>query len=177
LEEEIMDLMSMAQLLGNFGEFFGAIAVFVTLGYLALQIRETRKTLIRANERNLTSDFQAVSMKMAEHSDLRRSFRTGIARWQDLEEEDAMGLHMWLWSYFSCLEHATVDKQTGRFESELLNIYGEGAVNVLRAPGGKTWWDTNRSLFSQELQSYVELMLPKGTRTTFDVFNIPEQKD
>ena len=58
-----MDFMSTAQLLGNFGEFFAAIAVFVTLGYLAVQIRETRKTLIRANECNLTSDFQAVSCK------------------------------------------------------------------------------------------------------------------
>jgi len=60
-----MDFISTAQLLGSIGEFFGAIAVFITLGYLAIQIRETRKTLIRANERNLTSDFQAVSMKMA----------------------------------------------------------------------------------------------------------------
>ena len=35
-----------------------------------------------------------------------------------------MALHMWLWSYFSCLEHATIDKHTGRFESDLLNVYG-----------------------------------------------------
>ena len=35
-----MDLMSTAQLLGNFGEFFGAIAVVVTLGYLVVQIRQ-----------------------------------------------------------------------------------------------------------------------------------------
>ena len=35
-----MDLMSVAQLLGNFGEFFGAIAVVVTLAYLAVQIRQ-----------------------------------------------------------------------------------------------------------------------------------------
>ena len=172
-----MDLISTAQLLGNFGEFFGAIAVFLTLGYLALQIREARKSLIRENERSLTSDFQAVSMKMAENPDLRRSFMIGIARWQDLEQEDAMALHMWLWCFFSCLEHARIDKQTGRFESGLLNVHSEGAVNVLRAPGGKSWWDNNRSLFSRDLQDYVEAMLPKGTRTTFDVFNIPERAD
>jgi len=116
-------------------------------------------------------------MKMAEQPDLRRAFTTGIEKWQDLEQEDAIALHMWLWCYFSCLEHATIDKQTGRFESDLLNIYGEGAVNVLRAPGGRTWWDNNRSLFSQGLQDYVAVMLPKGTRTTFKVFNIPERAD
>ena len=35
-----MDLMSVAQLLGNFGEFFGAIAVVVTLAYLAVPISQ-----------------------------------------------------------------------------------------------------------------------------------------
>ena len=35
-----MTLMETAQLLGNFGEFFGAIAVVATLGYLTLQVRQ-----------------------------------------------------------------------------------------------------------------------------------------
>ena len=35
-----MTLMDMAQLLGNFGEFVGAIAVVVTLVYLSVQIRQ-----------------------------------------------------------------------------------------------------------------------------------------
>jgi len=35
-----MDFMSTAQLLGNLGEFVGAIAVVVTLVYLAFQIRQ-----------------------------------------------------------------------------------------------------------------------------------------
>ena len=40
-----MDLMNTAQLLGNFGEFVGAIAVVATLLYLAIQIRHnTRAT-------------------------------------------------------------------------------------------------------------------------------------
>ncbi len=34
-----MTLMDTAQLLGNFGEFFGAIAVVGTLAYLAVQVR------------------------------------------------------------------------------------------------------------------------------------------
>jgi hypothetical protein len=51
-EEETMDLMSLAQLLGNFGEFVGAIAVVVTLGYLALQIRHS-KVALEANTQSV----------------------------------------------------------------------------------------------------------------------------
>ena len=38
-----MTLMDMAQLLGNFGEFVGALAVFATLAYLAVQVRQNVK--------------------------------------------------------------------------------------------------------------------------------------
>ena len=38
-----MDLQSIAQLLGNIGEFVGAIAVVVTLAYLAVQVRHSKE--------------------------------------------------------------------------------------------------------------------------------------
>lgn len=37
-----MDFMATAQLLGNFGEFVGAIAVVVTVAYLATQVRHSK---------------------------------------------------------------------------------------------------------------------------------------
>jgi hypothetical protein len=40
-----MTLMETAQLLGNFGEFFAAIAVLVTLAYLVVQTRVNTKML------------------------------------------------------------------------------------------------------------------------------------
>jgi hypothetical protein len=40
LEEEGMDHQTFAELLGNYGEFVGSVAVVVTLVYLSRQIRE-----------------------------------------------------------------------------------------------------------------------------------------
>ena len=40
-----MDLHATAQLMGNFGEFFGAIGVVATLGYLIVQIRQNNRML------------------------------------------------------------------------------------------------------------------------------------
>ena len=44
-----MTLMEAAQLLGNFGEFFGAIAVVITLVYLAREIRNSRNATIASS--------------------------------------------------------------------------------------------------------------------------------
>ncbi len=57
-----MDLMYTAQLLGNFGEFFGAIAVVVTLAYLAIQVRHSRA----ATEVNTNALRSAASALQAE---------------------------------------------------------------------------------------------------------------
>ena len=43
-----MDLMTTAQLLGNFGEFIGSVAIFVTLIYLAIQIRQSARSATQA---------------------------------------------------------------------------------------------------------------------------------
>ena len=49
-----MTLMEMAQLLGNFGEFVGAIAVVLTLGYLAIQVRNS-KAAVSENTKSIRS--------------------------------------------------------------------------------------------------------------------------
>ncbi len=49
-----MDHQAFAQLLGNYGEFVGAIAVVITLVYLAIQVRHSRAAT-EANTRQLES--------------------------------------------------------------------------------------------------------------------------
>ena len=51
-----MDLMTTAQLLGNFGEFFGAIAVVVTLVFLTRQIRQNTKAIQASMASDLTTN-------------------------------------------------------------------------------------------------------------------------
>jgi hypothetical protein len=41
-----MSVIELSQVLGNFGEFFGAFAVVATLMYLAVQIRESKKVAL-----------------------------------------------------------------------------------------------------------------------------------
>jgi hypothetical protein len=63
LEEEIMDHQAFAQMLGNYGEFVGAIAVVATLFYLAVQVRHS-KNATEANTRSLEQS-QEIAMNDA----------------------------------------------------------------------------------------------------------------
>lgn len=60
-----MDLMSTAQLLGNLGEFLGAIAVVVTLVYLAVQIRQNTTALHSSTWQAIQNAEQAFDQSLA----------------------------------------------------------------------------------------------------------------
>jgi hypothetical protein len=65
-----MDHQAFAQLLGNYGEFVGAIAVVVTLGYLTVQVRMSNKTQ-RAQTHQQIADARGQTLKLfLQHPDL-----------------------------------------------------------------------------------------------------------
>jgi hypothetical protein len=65
-----MDLNSTAQLLGNFGEFVSSIAIFVTLGYLAVQVRAGRIATVADHLSVVQSNNQLMLNQTIENSDL-----------------------------------------------------------------------------------------------------------
>jgi hypothetical protein len=77
-----MDLVTTTQVMGNVGEFIGAIAVVATLFYLALQVREGKK----ATEANTESLDQSRQVAMAQVLQNRVRTNVEISRW--LAESD-----------------------------------------------------------------------------------------
>ena len=64
-----MDHVTFAQLLGNYGEFVGAIAVVATLFYLALQVRHSSE----ATEANTRATEESRRLAMAQTYQARAS--------------------------------------------------------------------------------------------------------
>ena len=81
-----MDLASTAQLLGNLGEFIGAIAVVATLFYLALQVRHSRAAT-EANTASLRENQKiALADSYIRRNDVMERSAVQIALSKDLAE-------------------------------------------------------------------------------------------
>ena len=81
-----MDLLETAQLLGNFGEFIGAIAVVATLFYLAIQVRHS-KAATEANTASLRENQKiALTDSYLRRNDLMERSASQIALSEDLAE-------------------------------------------------------------------------------------------
>ena len=79
-----MDHLTFAQLLGNYGEFFGAIAVVATLGYLGVQIRLNTRSSYVTRAAEATQRLGQIQETIISNNDL----ATLLARCRDPELAD-----------------------------------------------------------------------------------------
>lgn len=95
-----MDLQAIAQLLGNFGEFFGSVAVFVTLIYLAIQVKHGKQ----ATEANTQIARQNHSVALAQNQ---------VARIDLIAQQvRSLALSAELADVFVKFEHSGIDSLT-----------------------------------------------------------------
>jgi hypothetical protein len=100
LEEEIMDHQAFAQLLGNYGEFVGAIGVVATLAYLAVQIRQSTASVQQSNriaiantEISVRGGYGSLSRMITENADVAAAFVQAQSEDGDLDDVTQLRLH------------------------------------------------------------------------------------
>ena len=155
--------------LGAIGEVAGALLVGVTLAYLAIQVKITRKVWIRQNERDLATHYVAHSALFVNNADMPDIHLRGMRNSEQLTEDERMRWHMFLWPFLAGLQEAVEDKESGIFDSENIEIVTEGAANVFRTPGGSAWWRQNNHLFKPGFREYMETAIAKESFTGLDI--------
>ena len=115
-----MDHQALAAMLGSYGEFFGAIAVVATLGYLALQVRQNTRSSYVTRSAAVTNRLGEIQEAIVCNSDL--SALMAKCRDPELtdltptEEERVQGIAELYVKTFS-------DVQTAHSNSEMTNAY------------------------------------------------------
>jgi len=143
-----MDHQAFAQLLGNYGEFIGAIAVVITLAYVAVQVRQNREAT-EANTRQMRGqafvELNTVTNRFyAWHRDNPDQLEVILRATQDwhslspAEQRFAMlyfsdETHFYELAFMLFHEKA-LDKQSYISREEYF-------LSLLRSPGRRFWWD------------------------------------
>ena len=167
-----MDLMTTAQLLGNFGEFLGAIAVVVTLIFLTLQIRQNTKSLDESRTIALAQTYQsraALIMDALEHFDdaefssiylkyqAERSARGAQAAIASLAPSERWRLNTYLNVMRTYADNNFYHHQLGLLDAEYA-AWGLGPTGAL-GQHAQDWKDWNipmgRESFRQEVERYL----------------------
>ena len=147
----------MLELLGNLGDFIGGVAVVVTIGYLAVQIRSQTIANRRSTFQDLLNHQADLNLAWMTNPELGDVIIGG--RDQSLEEMDqktrslltthtTMSLRHGQNAYSQFLEKAITKEQLSQLEMPLYATLG--------APYAQRLWDLLKSRFPEDFRTYVD---------------------
>jgi len=156
LLEEIMNLIDVSQILGNFGEFAGSLGVLATLAYLAIQIRQNTHATRAASHHAVTDSLNQGNIAIAQNAELAQIWAAGCTDRGSLTEVERQRLDMLLLAYFHAFDSLFYSARTGTGEQSLLRAEEPGFSYLLGLPGIREWWDQNPYGLSPEFRSYMD---------------------
>lgn len=140
--------------LGALGEFVGAIAVVVTLFYLAVQIRASRKATEVSTSQELLNQLNSINAIWLNNPEGQAAFRK-LCRGDDMDADLARigqtALRYMANTYFQ----AYVLHQRGSLAPEMWANVHYNTIRLLSTPGGKEWFKTRTNDFPEGFREFV----------------------
>jgi hypothetical protein len=148
--------------IGAAGEVLGAVAVLITLFYLARQIRQNTEEIRSANYHGVTDSFNELNLTVAGNPDLARVFRLGNEAYDELSEDEKEQYAFVMHAAFRIMDVIKFQSQKGTGDMTLWDFERSTIDTLLAGPGARKWWRERPYNFSEDFVSYVEkTVLPK----------------
>jgi hypothetical protein len=142
--------------LGNVGEFVAAIAVVVSLLYLAVQIRQNTRAVRSSVFSELQSEIRQNSFALASNEDLARIWRQANEDFESLTADERIRFFSHAMSQFSMYENVYFQHRNSMIEDEISEGWCSGMRFFLSRPAFKAYWANMSLVYSRSFQSFIE---------------------
>ena len=137
-------------------EVLGALAVLITLFYLARQIRQNTEEIRSANYHSVTDSFNEINLAVAENAELARVFRTGNEAYEELSEDEKFQYGFFMHATFRVMDVIKFQSQHGTGDTTLWEFEKDSIDTILATPGCRKWWKERPYNYSEDFVTYVE---------------------
>ena len=149
--------------LGAVGELVGAIAVVITLVYLAVQVRQSNSAAKSSNAATVLMNSQNVAHALTLDRQLREIVLRALAGEGKLSSADKLAAYAWFHQLLKTGELAYMSFLHGELDQE----YWEGWLNFYRSyyqtPGLQAYWAERKGAFTPAFQASVEKWMEEST--------------
>ena len=149
--------------LANIGQVIGAVAVVVSLFYVAHQIRQNTNAVRSATAQAVHEHFANWYQLVAAESELSKIVATGLRDYGSLSEEERVRFIATFMSFLSYSQNAFLKWREKLLAPPLWMGWELVIMNLVCAPGGKAFWKDRGYMFGEEFRRHVEDDLMKRT--------------
>ena len=156
-------------------EIVGAVAIVVTIIYLAVQVKQSRESLDANTKAIRGQAISDVTSNIADHiamitqgHDVANVIKRMGAD-EVLESEDALLLDMTMTAVFVARQNEYFQWKSGLLEDAVFRSLHHITLTVLKTKSGMHWWQhEGRNLVAPEFVGFTEELLEKGSSDSLE---------
>ena len=137
------------------GQLVGAIAVVISLIYLATEVRSNARATREASMRSVSEAFSRWIQQLSAHPHLRELYYRGIHDFDSLEGADLVGFGAVMLEGFRHYEEVYYQRLEGQLGPRLWRGFDAAVRDLIAYPGIQAWWRSRSHWFSEEFANHI----------------------
>ncbi|MGR8946696.1 MAG: hypothetical protein ACU84Q_01525 [Gammaproteobacteria bacterium] len=146
----------------GFAEIVGAIAVVVSLWYVAIQIRQNTAATRYQTTQNLIAANSDANYMFANNGELAAIAMKGCYEPESMSDEERFRFSTWFFSYYNQFDFAYHQYLNGQIDEAMWEKMAyEMPLYVSSLPGVNEWWARDKKRLSKEFVAYMEQQMSR----------------
>ena len=145
--------------LGAIGELVGAAAVFISLLYLGIQIRNSRRSDQIIASANLSRSIDDWVREIVQDAELHELYRNGISDYESLHRDEKGRFGLLMFQYFRAIEAGWILARSGFVDRSYWAGVEHSMQLVIASTGGRKAFNRYRQMLGPEFAAEVDRLL------------------
>ncbi len=144
--------------IGAAGELLGAVAVVMTLVYLATQVRQNTNAMNVAAKQEMTRQFSDFCDMLLGHDELLDVHTKGVMA-AEVNEREAQKFNILMLKAFWYFSSMHYQYEVHSLDEEEWHQSREMIANYCARPGTRDWWAQNKQNFSSSFIYFIDFLI------------------
>ena len=142
--------------IGAIGELFGGVVVVLTIIYLSQQVRQSNKFAKAEAERDIQSQWTAITDVVLRDSETREVLRKGVDSFDTLSGSERTAYSVYLSHVINHLEMVLKMERDGLVSDDVAGTYKNVVAQIVGTPGGREYWKVGKNLYQDLSTNHIE---------------------
>tara|TARA_Y100001958_G_scaffold34235_1_gene22308 strand:- start:185 stop:682 length:498 start_codon:yes stop_codon:yes gene_type:complete len=147
--------------LGSIGELIAALATLLTLGYLAIQLKQNTSALKSQTFQQSSMDMSLTANSVSSDGELAKIIIKAENGMGSLSSDEKLRFHFWMLVAVRRFEAIYIQALYGSIEKDRI-VGFETSILSLLSNVGNEWWNLTKSAFSNDFIGYADRKINSG---------------
>jgi hypothetical protein len=154
--------------LGNLGELISAVAVVISLVYLAIQVRQNTRMMRVSTHHGVNTAFNALHVAYASDPAVSNLLVRGGEDYAQLDRDDRLRYALLMRASFGLHNDMFLQFSEGLVTDEAWTAHRRAIAKALQPPGTREWWNRDAEIFPETFRREISRILAARTSDRAD---------